>query len=145
MRNPFAIYYSSKKPTNKIMKSIYFSLVVLFLFSCSTDDSADNCSAFGPANVETVVQSTTADAASFLFNVAFRVSNGCGQFSSFEQTTVGNVTTIQVIAKYEGCICTQDLPIRETVFIYNQTVSGTYTLKFKMADDNFVTKTVVIP
>ena len=85
-----------------------------------------------------------ADAASYTFEVGFRVLNGCGEFSSFEQTTLGNVTIIEVIAKYEGCICTQDIPLRQTVYTFNQNIPGTYILKFKMADDNYITQTVAV-
>lgn len=80
-----------------------------------------------PAGIETVVENPTADAATFLFNVAFRVTNGCGQFYSFEQTTA----TIQLIAKYEGCICTENTPLRKIAYTFNPTVPSTYTLKFK--------------
>ena len=127
------------------MKSIYLSFLVLFLVGCNNDDdTVANCIEFNPAAVETVVENTTADAASYTFEVGFRVLNGCGEFSSFEQTTLGNVTIIEVIAKYEGCICTQDIPLRQTVYTFNQNIPGTYILKFKMADDNYITQTVAV-
>jgi hypothetical protein len=127
------------------MKSIYLSFLVLFLVGCNNDDdTVATCIEFNPAAVETVVENTTADAASYTFEVGFRVLNGCGEFSSFEQTTLGNVTIIEVIAKYEGCICTQDIPLRQTVYTFNQTIPGTYILKFKMADDNYITQTVAV-
>jgi len=126
------------------MKTLYLSLIALFIISCDSEsDNSDNCVEYLPAGIETVVENPTADAATFLFNVAFRVTNGCGQFYSFEQTIVGNSTTIQLIAKYEGCFCTEDTPLRETVYTFNPTFPGTYTLKFKMLDDNYITKTVI--
>lgn len=128
------------------MKTFYLSYLVLFFFSCNSneDSGADNCIEFKPAGVEYVVEKANADASSHLFDVAFRVISGCGQFNSFEQTKQGNVITINVIAKYEGCFCTEDTPLRETVYVFNENAPGTYTLKFKMSDDNYVTQMVTI-
>ena len=127
------------------MKTIYLSFLLLFLFSCnSNDDSSDNCIEFHPGPVETVTPITNIDAAGHLFEVAFRCFNGCGDFGSFEETRQGNVFTIKVIAKYEGCYCTEDTPLRETVYNFSETNPGTYTLQFKMADENYVTQTVFI-
>jgi hypothetical protein len=126
------------------MKTIYYSFLTLLLFSCnSNDDTGDNCIEFHPASIETVVEKPNSDAA-YLFDVGFRVSNGCGEFGSFVQTSEGNVITIQVIAEYDGCYCTEDAPLRETIYAFNETIPGIYTLKFKMGEDNYITQTITI-
>lgn len=126
------------------MKSIYYSFLTLLLFSCtSSDDNTDNCIEFHPASIETVIEKPNADAA-YLFDIGFRVSNGCGAFETFVQTTDESTITISVLAKYEGCVCTEDAPLRETVYTFNETIPGVYTLKFKMADDNYITKNVTV-
>lgn len=128
------------------MKSIYLSFLTLFIFSCnSNDDNNDNCIEYEAAGIELVEPNVNATSNEYLFDLSFRVKNGCGEFSSIEQNTVGTTTTIKVIAKYEGCICTQDAPLRKTIYNFNQTNPGTYTLKFQKADDSYITQEVVIP
>ena len=127
------------------MKTLYFSLLTLFLFSCSSnDDTIDNCLEFKPAGVITVETNATADGIGQFFDVTFPVINGCGEFGSFNQTTAGNVTTIEVIAKYEGCICTQDIRFLKELYNFSQTTPGTYILKFKMEDGTYLTQMVLI-
>lgn len=127
------------------MKTVYLLLFVCALISCDCKDDNNNCITFEPAGIETVVEKPNADAIGRLFDVAFRVKNGCGNFGSFEETTEGSVTTIEVIARYEGCICTEISPLLETVYIFNQTTPGTYTLQFKKSEGTFISQTVVIP
>ncbi|MDD3005476.1 hypothetical protein [Flavobacterium sp.] len=127
------------------MKPIYLTLLMLLFISCnSNDDTPDNCIEFHTADIETVTPSAVADATGYFFDVGFRVINGCGQFYSFEQTTEENVTTIEVVAEYRGCICTQDYPLRQKMYQFTQTLPGTYTLKFKRLDGTFLLQTVTI-
>ena len=44
--------------------------------------------------------------------VNFQVSNGCGDFGKFIETKKNNIVNIEVNAKYEGCMCTDNMPIR---------------------------------
>ena len=127
------------------MKTFYFALLMLLFMSCnSNDDNADNCIEFHSADIETVIPSPVADATGYFFDVGFRVMNGCGQFSKFKVTTEENTTTIEVIAVYKGCICTQDAPVRQKMYHFTQTVPGSYTLKFKRLDGTFIMQTVVV-
>lgn len=127
------------------MKSIYLSIFALLLFSCnSNDDNPDNCLEFKPTGIITVEPYFFTEEIQNDFEVLFPVTNGCGEFASFKQTTAGNVTTIEVVAKYEGCVCTQDIRLLKSVYNFNQSIPGTYTLKFKMSDDTYTTQTVII-
>lgn len=71
--------------------------------------------------------------------VYFGCFSGCGQFGKFEQTSNGNTTTINVIAKYQGCICTQDAPIRQTIYNFKGSQPGTYYLKFFQTENAYLT------
>ena len=127
------------------MKTFYLAFLAIFFLSCNdNDDNTNKCIEFDTAGIETVTPAAVVDATGHYFDVGFRVINGCGQFEEFEQTTEGTVTTIGVIAKYEGCICTQDTPLRQTVYHFTQTIPGVYTLNFKMQDGTFITQTVVV-
>lgn len=71
--------------------------------------------------------------------VNFRVFNGCGGFSKFIQAENGNIRTITVEAKYEGCFCTQDIPIRMATYAFKTNNPGNYELKFKSSPTEFIT------
>ena len=76
--------------------------------------------------------------------VNFRVFNGCGRFGKFIESENGNIRNIEVEAKYEGCICTQDVPIRTVNYEFKTTNSGNYELKFKSSPTEFITVNLTI-
>ena len=127
------------------MKNIFLALISFaLLISCASDDNgSDNCLSYSEAYVDTVEAIENADAVGFLFKVNFIVMNGCGGFGSFEQTT-GNTVTVNVIAKYEGCVCTEALEVHDAVYSFNPTAPGTYTLRFRTSEDTFITETVTL-
>jgi len=128
------------------MKNIFFALINLFLLtSCANDDKgSDNCLSYSESYVDTVEAIENADAVGFLYKVNFYVGNGCGGFGSFEETVDGNTITIKLIAKYEGCICTQAIEPRDVVYGFNPTTPGIYTLRFQNTEDTFITKTITL-
>ena len=76
--------------------------------------------------------------------VNFRVFNGCGRFGKFIESQNGNIRNIEVEAKYEGCICTQDAPIRTVNYEFKTANSGNYELKFKSSPTEFITVNLTI-
>lgn len=128
------------------MKNIFLALIsFVLLVSCGNDDNgSDNCLSYSEAYVDTVEPIENADAVGFLYKVNFVVMNGCGGFGSFEETVAGNIVTVNVIAKYEGCICTEALELKEGVYSFNPTSPGTYTLRFRNSEDTFITETVTV-
>ena len=70
--------------------------------------------------------------------VNFGVFNGCGGFGKFIESENGNIRNIKVEAKYEGCICTQDAPIRTVNYEFKTANSGNYELKFKSSPTEFI-------
>lgn len=79
-----------------------------------------------------------------VFDVDFAVINGCGGFQEFKENTDGNTITIEVFAIYQGCVCTQDVPIREVDYSFTPSSQGTYTLKFKSGESTFIEKQLTI-
>jgi hypothetical protein len=77
--------------------------------------------------------------------VTFVVFSGCGQFGRFEETVEKKLVRINLIAKYSGCICTADIPIRKTNYHFKTSTPGVYILQFEgMRDVPAVSDTITI-
>ena len=126
------------------MKKILFVLAfAAALVSCEGEEE-DTCVTFQNEGIEAVEPVATNDMAGYAYQLMFHCSNGCGDFDSVQETVDGNTRTIKVLAKYEGCICTQDIPERQGLYTFAPAQSGTYTLKFDKGDGTFLTETIVV-
>lgn len=76
--------------------------------------------------------------------IKFTAHNGCGAFSSISETNLGNIKTIEIKAKYEGCFCTQNIVTIETTYNFKSEKAGTYILKFPQSNGNFLTHSINI-
>ncbi len=125
-----------------------FILIILSsgIISCDSDNDEENeCIEYEMSYVTSVDAPTSGTInESINIEVNFGVYNGCGGFGNFIETTNGNVRTIEVEAKYEGCICTQDAPIRAATYEFIATNSGDYELKFKSSPTEFITVNLTI-
>lgn len=136
---------------NNNMKTVYHKIILLlfslaFLFvSCKKSAENIDCVSYTNGPVTTIEGPSTALVGQeIVLNVSFQSINGCGQFGSFEETSVGNNVNITVKAKYEGCVCTQDYPIRTTSYKFKKSQSGSYQLRFLQAENTYLTHTVVV-
>ena len=48
--------------------------------------------------------------------VSFQVMNGFGEFGRFTESGNRSTRVIEIEAKYDGFICTQDLPLRQATY-----------------------------
>jgi hypothetical protein len=133
------------------MENTRFKLLLLFFFltvvvSCNKKSADDNkCISYAKAPVTKIEGATsTLVNQEIALTVSFTSSNGCGQFSSFEEIKAGYLTTITVNAKYEGCICTQDLPTRLITYRFKSAQLGSFNLKFWQSDNSYLTHTIVV-
>jgi len=121
-----------------------YLLTSLVLLSCSKMHD-NKCLSFTNAPVTKIEGPNTGSVNQDInLIVSFGCFNGCGQFGNFKQTSNSGTTIVNVIAKYEGCICTQDAPIRQAPYKFNATQTGTYYLKFWQAENNYLTDTITI-
>ena len=74
----------------------------------------------------------------------FACTNGCGQFSSFETKIEGNIINIRVIAKYEGCVCPENIPVYTETYNLQVSTPGSYVVKFLTDDDAFLISLISI-
>jgi hypothetical protein len=125
---------------------IFFSLIII-TFSCNKkdDNNSNACLSFNKAPVTKVEGATVALVNQEIsLTVSFGCSNGCGEFVNFDEAVTGNTTSIAVNAKYEGCICTLDAPIRQTIYKFKRSQPGTYDLKFLQAENTYLVYTIVV-
>ncbi len=120
-------------------------LTILVLGSCDKKMEDNTCTSVVKAPVSKIEGPTSALLnQEITLTVSFGCFNGCGQFGSFEETTLGNSTTILVNAKYVGCICTQDAPTRKTSYTFKRSQQGVYELKFFQSDNTYITHSIAV-
>jgi hypothetical protein len=131
-----------KKYLNQIF--LFFSITITLL-GCTKKNVDKECISFSKAPVTKVEGANTALVNQEIsLKVSFGCFNGCGQFGNFDETITGNVTSISVNAKYEGCICTQDAPIRQIMYKFKKSQAGTFDLRFLKTENTYITHTIVV-
>lgn len=119
-------------------------LLLLLIFSCSKEQE-NNCIENRIAYASSINSPSTGTINENInIEVSFGVNNGCGNFGKFIETQNGNMKTIEVEARYEGCICTMDAPTRKTNYVFKTQNSGNYILKFKSSETEFITANLTI-
>lgn len=133
------------------MKSLFQkNIVILFSFallllSFKKNKENSNCLSYTNAAVTNIAGPNTAFVnQEIVLTISFQCTNGCGQFGSFEETSLGNNINITVKAKYEGCICTQDFPIRTTQYKFKKSQSGSFELRFLQSNNSYLSHTIVV-
>jgi hypothetical protein len=77
--------------------------------------------------------------------VLFRISgSSCYKSAEFIDSTNGNSRNIEIVAKYEGDVCTFDAPIETITYQFITNNVGDYELKFKSSPTEFITINLTI-
>ena len=136
------------------MKNFKFKSVFVVLFlataliSCSNDD--DEPTMPKPTTKVALVTEVKGPATGKVneelsYDVTFIVDNACGEFSKISEVTIGTEKGLQVDAKYPSEICTQQVPDpKKTIYKFKSATKGTFEIKFKKSDKEFITTKVVI-
>lgn len=132
--------------TKYINQFLLFVSLIITLMACNKKHGdKSTCLSFIKAPVTKIEGANTALVdQEIMLTVSFGCFNGCGQFGNFAETITGNATTILVNAKYEGCICTQDAPIRQTVYKFKRSYPGTFELKFLQTENTYLAHTIIV-
>ncbi len=130
---------------SKLSIFIFLGYSLQFLSGCTIDNEEDNCIRYAGANVEQVNGSHSGTVNQIIpIEISFWCTDGCGQFGNFEQVTNGDTTNINIVAEYRGCVCTQDLPLRNTIYQFTRNTPGIYTLSFRFSTDSSIHHTITI-
>ncbi len=130
----------------KNLKFFFLIFISSLIISCDNNDDENNeCIEYEVGYVASVNAPTSGNVNETInIEVNFGVFNGCGGFGKFIETENGNVRTIELEAKYEGCICTQDAPIRTANYEFTASNTGEYELNFKSSPTEFITVNITI-
>lgn len=78
------------------------------------------------------------------FNVGIKISNSCGAFNSFSETS-GFPKEITAIVDYNGCDCDQTESNISKDYSFTATAAGTYELRFQTDDTEApIVKTITV-
>lgn len=140
------IIYKKRIMKLKVLNLLVLIFISSLIISCENDDDKNSeCVEYEIGYVTSVNAPTTGTINEAIdIEVNFGVFNGCGGFGKFIETENGNVKTIEVEAKYKGCICTQDVPIRTTHYVFTAKNKGEYELNFKSSPTEFITVNLTI-
>lgn len=127
-------------------------LVVLFLslavVSCNNDDDeAETPIPVAKAAFVTEVKGPATGKVNdeLSYEVTFVVDNACGEFDKISEVTLGTVKGLQVEAKYPSAVCTQQVPApKKTTYKFKSAAKGTFDIKFRKSETEFITTKVVI-
>ena len=118
---------------------IILSVLLSISISCSKNDKNECVS--NRLGYVTSVNSPSNGIINEIINIEvnFGVNNSCGGFGEFIETQNGNVRTIEVMARYEGCFCAQYAPLITVNYEFITQNSGNYELRFKSNETDFIT------
>lgn len=126
-------------------------LVVLFLattfISCNNDDDNATTKPILKVAFATEVKGPEKGKVNEDVNieVSYNIENPCGKFDKFTETTIGTEKGFQIQTKYESDVCILMVPeLQTTVYKFKSANKGTFNLKFKKSETEFITKTVII-
>ena len=129
------------------MKYILIASCV-FLFSCKKADpnNNDTCSSIINSGILAVTSSTLTAAVNqdINFEVSYSIANGCAISSNMESIRDANTVTVNMLTKFEGCVCTQIYSEGKKTYVFKSAVAGNFKLKFSKKDNTFIEKNVVI-
>lgn len=79
------------------------------------------------------------------YDISFIVDNACGTFDRIGEASIGKEEGFQIEAKYPIGTCANETPTAlHTVYTFSPQSKGTFEIKFKKSESEFVVKKLVI-
>ena len=115
---------------------------LIMLHSCKLDESGD-CYTEAPAYPISVDGPATGTLNQPInINMTFQLGNGCGGFLRTETYTDADTTEVIIRAKYQGCVCTQQLITTQQNFSYTPTRTGAHYFRYFISEGNYLRDTI---
>jgi len=131
----------------RLIKNLLGVLVVLVGFtSCSLDDNKQNCTQIIGASTVAVTGPTTAAVnQEITLAVSYKAAAACGDFYNFNNQTVSATENkVGVLVTYDVCSCDGVYTVETEPYKFKVATAGTYTLKFAITNDTFITHVVTV-
>jgi hypothetical protein len=131
------------------MKKVFFlafGLLTLALSSCYLGGSNECKSQYvGVATTAVTGPETAAVNETVTLQVTFSVSNSCGEFQLFHnEQGEPNETIVTVNAQYDGCSCDNTAVSMTQPYTFKAIAPGTYIIRFRKSNTEFITKQIVV-
>jgi hypothetical protein len=131
----------------KTLKLNFLALIAVagIIAACSLDSSEPVCfyQAHAPTTIVSGPDSTTVNVP-ITINVAFTVSNSCGEFNRFAEGTTFP-KAIAPIIDYNGCDCTPGNTLNLEPYIFRAPTAGRYVLNFATGTTSApISKTITV-
>ncbi|WP_343706014.1 hypothetical protein [Flavobacterium sp.] len=127
-------------------------VAVLFLavssVACSSDDNGKETpqTISRAANVTAISGPATGKVGVDVnYDVSFIVDNACGEFDRIGSTSIGKEEGFQIEAKYPIGTCANQTPTAlHTLYTFSPQSKGTFEIKFRKSETEFLVKKLVI-
>ena len=130
------------------LKSVLAVVLLAVAFvSCNNDDDeqVNNTETRAASVTEIKGPATGKVNVELSYVITYIVDNACAEFVNITETTIDKENGYQVEVKYPAEVCTMQVPDpKKTVLKFKPTLKGTFELKFKKSETEFVTQKVVI-
>ncbi|MBF4473717.1 hypothetical protein [Flavobacterium sp. HJJ] len=130
------------------LKSVLVVLFgLIFFVSCNNDDDKSPVTETVKSALATEVKGPATGKVNteLSFDVTFVPETACGEFSKFTEAAIGSVKGLQVEVKYPSQVCTMQVPAPKTaVYKFKSAAKGTFEIKFKKSETEFIIQKVVI-
>jgi hypothetical protein len=130
------------------LKSVFIVLFGLIVFaSCDNDDDKSPVTETAKTSFATELKgpATGKINVELSYEVSFVPETVCGEFNKFTEVAVGSVKGLQIEVKYPSDVCTMQVPAPKTVvYKFKSATKGTFEIKFKKSETEFITQKVVI-
>ena len=132
----------------RIQSVLTMLFLAVSLVACSSDDNNKETpnTVSSAANVTGISGPSTGKVGVDInFDVSFIVDNACGTFDRISDISIGKESGFQVEAKYPTGTCANQTPTAlHTVYTFSPQSKGTFEIKFKKSETEFLVKKVVI-
>ena len=138
---------TAKMKKKNFILTISILMILALSFSCTENDKREEDCFSSESAYVTSINSPTTGTVNEIINIEVTFAAGsssCYRSAEFIETSIENSRSIEIEAKYEGCICTLDF-VHETI-TYQFTASnvGDYELNFKSSPTEFITTNLTI-
>ena len=122
---------------------LFFMLTILLTLNACKLDASGDCYFEAPAYPTAVDGPSTGTLNQPInLNMTFQLANGCGSYLRTETYTDADTTEVIIRARYQGCVCTQQLITTQQTYTYTPSRTGAHYFRYYISDGNYLRDTI---